>query len=186
MNSTETIPAGFSPPAQDDQALGDHWDSLVVILAREIDVYGELSALCLEGRDVVINFSAEELLENNSRKETILLKARFIEESRVKVVVRIAELLGIPSDGIDLSTLIDHAGENHKEILRDYQLRLRGILEELEETNENNKLLLDTSLLYVQKSISFISRLMTPSLNYGDDGELKLARPSGRILCRKG
>ena len=186
MNSTETIPPGFGPSAQDDQQFGDHWDSLAAILAREIDVYGELSALCLEERDVVVGFSAEALLENNSRKETILLKARFIEESRVKVVVRIAESLGIASDGVDLSTLIDHADPNHKEILRDCQLRLRGILEELEEINENNKLLLDTSLLYVQKSIGFISRLMTPSLNYGDDGELKLARPSGRILCRKG
>lgn len=185
MNVTESITVCDESEAA-EQGLMEHWDSLAAVLAREIAVYGELSELCLKEKDVLVNFSTEDLIENNSRKETILLKARIIEESRIKLVARISELLGMESGGIGLSTLIDHAEGEQEEVLRESQRTLRGILEELGEVNENNKILLDSSILYVQKSIDFISRLMAPSLNYGTDGELKASPPSGRILRRKG
>lgn len=184
MKSIETA-TGYEQEAVDGKYLPGYWDSLEAVLAQEIAVYGELNAICLKERDVLVHFSAEDLLENNSRKETILLKARLIEESRIKLVARIAEALGIPSDSVNLTTLISYAG-GQGDILRKSQVTLRRLLEDLNEMNSSNKVLLDSSLLYVQKSIDFISRLITPPSQYGTDGEMKASPPSGRLVSRKG
>ena len=184
MNSIESTTEISGHLRQEE--LSNCWDSLALVLDREIAVYRELSELCLQERDVLVKqFSAQHLLENNSRKETILLKAKMIDESRVKLVGRISELLGISAEGVDLTTLIGYADAATASVLRDLQRRLRTVLEDVNDRNDQNKDLLNSSILYVQKSIDFISRLVASQAGYGTDGELKVAGTTGRIVCRK-
>ncbi len=169
-----------------DRELPSCWEALITVLGKEIDVYGELLDICGGEREILVKrFSAQDLLESNARKETIILKAKMIDESRMKVVARIGELLGISPDAIDLTTLIAHADKEKGAKLKELQGRLRSLLEKLNENNDENKELLDSSILYVQKSIEFISSLVSSPKGYGMDGELKVTGSPGRIVCRK-
>lgn len=182
MNATQSTNASGRPGERGELSC---WEALADILSRETALYRELSDLCDRERQVLTEFSTPELLDNNSRKETILLKAKLIDEARIKLVGRIAGELGLSPEGIDLTTLIAHAGDQHGAVLRERQATLREVLVDLDERNERNKLLLRSSILSVQKSIDFISGLMTTSPAYGTDGTLRNAGSPGRIVCRK-
>jgi len=176
---------GTNGDVEGERELVSLWEALADVLRKETVLYRELYELCEHERDVLVNFSTPELLENNSRKETIILKARLLDESRAKLVARIAEALGIEADGIDLTTLAGYAGRRHGAVLRELQAVLREILVRLDERNERNKVLVSSSIQHVQKSIEFISRLVTPPSCYGTDGEMRSTDATGRIVCRK-
>jgi hypothetical protein len=57
-------------------------DSLIIILKREIVVYRELQAAISHEKIILMKPSLERLLESNSKKETVILKAKMLEEGR--------------------------------------------------------------------------------------------------------
>ncbi|MBK7552386.1 MAG: flagellar export chaperone FlgN [Syntrophaceae bacterium] len=73
--------------------------SLLSVLRKEIEIYGELAeAVALEA-DMLRRPSLESLHESNARKETCILKTRLLEEVRMKTVGRIASALGLDERG---------------------------------------------------------------------------------------
>jgi len=162
------------------------YDSLISVLKQEVDVYRDLFDTFVCEREVLIRSSAEELSESNAKKETCILKARMLNEARGKLVRRVSRVIGIPEEKVDLSTLISYAGPRHRGVFEECQETLQGLLKRVHEMNERNKVLLDSSLLYVQKSMDFISQLMSPSSVYQSTGELRTKGMVGTIVCRKG
>lgn len=162
------------------------YDSLTSVLQQEVRLYHELTEVFSREREVLTHFSADELSESNSRKETTILKVKMLGEVRMKLVGKISNLIGIAVCDCDMSALIAHAGENQRQTLRDLQETLGRLFKEMQNMNERNKILLDSSILYVQRSIDFITHLMAPSSVYGMSGELKAGASVGSILCRKG
>lgn len=184
MTPTTSI-TGANGDVKDKRERDFLWEALADVLRKETVLYRELHELCERESDVLVSFSAPELLENNSRKETIILKARLLDESRTKLVARITESLCIEAEGIDLTTLAGYAGRRHGAVLRELQSALRDILLRLDERNERNKVLVSSSIQHVQKSIEFISSLVTPPSCYGTDGAMRSADATGRIVSRK-
>jgi flagellar biosynthesis/type III secretory pathway chaperone len=163
------------------------YESLISVLKEEIDAYGELYIFFLSEREILIKSSAEELSENNSRKEACIVKAGMLDEERGELVEKISKLLDMDEqEEVCISALIPYGDDHQQNELKECQSRLCSIVVRVNEINEKNKVLLSSSLLYVRKSIDFISRLMSSSSTYQNTGELKVNNLNGKIVCREG
>lgn len=161
-------------------------DSLLSVLRKEIEVYGELAqAIALE-KDVLRKPSLDSLHESNARKETCILKSRLLEEVRSKTVGRIALTLGIDEGGLGLQSILPHAKGDLARDLRECHRELRLLAGRIQEENRRNRSLLDASLDGVRSSYQFIGSLLGGGPTYMDSGELKNGLVSGRICSERG
>lgn len=160
--------------------------SLLSVLRKEIEVYGELAqAIALE-KDVLRKPSLESLHESNARKETCILKTRLLEEVREKTVGRIASALGVDARGLKLQAILPHAQGGLGLLLRDCHRELRSLVDRIQEDNLRNRNLLDASLTGVRTSRHFIGNLLGGGSTYGGSGELNNGGLSGRLYSQRG
>lgn len=169
-----------------DQDLDNLFDSLITLLQREIEVYRDILDSVVEEKRILINPSLEKIYESNARKETLILKAKLLEEVRSGIVRKIAAALGKPEHEVSLSALALAADEDRGRMIRESRGVLSPILKEIQERNEKNKLLLDHSLIFVKSSIQFINDLISPCLGYMETGEMNSFRRNGRLLRTEG
>ncbi|MBW1965800.1 MAG: flagellar protein FlgN [Deltaproteobacteria bacterium] len=169
-----------------DNKLKSLYDSLLRVLRNEIEVYGELHKLFLNERALLVKSSMDELYENSSKKETCILKAKMLEEVRMNLVEKIFKLLNIDKKDINFSRLLSYGDDAQRRELTECQLSLRFLLNEINKLNKKNKMLLDSSLIYIQRSIDFINQLIYPTSNYLSTGKLKSNNMNGKIICWEG
>jgi len=162
------------------------YDSLLYVLRSEIEIYRELHRLFVDEKALLVKSSIDELYENSSKKETCILKAKMLEEVRTNLVKKISKFLDIDEDNINFSILLSYGDDVQRRELIECQSSLRFLLIEIKELNKKNKLLLDSSLVYVQKSIDFINQLVCPTSSYLSTGKLKSNNMNGKILCWEG
>ena len=162
-------------------------DSLIGLLKREIVVYRELQATIAHEKIILLKPSLERLLDSNNKKETVILKAKMLEEGRLKLIKRIAKLLEVDEDEINLSTLCSVAGHDQQADLKDCQSVLSTLLAENRRMNENNKDLLDYSLHFLQGSVDFIHNLVASASScYMPSGRMKPVMRNGKLVRTEG
>lgn len=162
------------------------YNSLLDVLKNEIDVYRELHKLFLNEKVFLVKSSMDELCKNSSKKETCVLKTKMLEEVRTNLAEKIFKLLDIDKKDMNFSKLLSYGDDAQRQELTECQLSLRFLLAEINKLNKRNKLLLDSSLIYVQKSIDFINQLICPSSSYLSTGKLKSNNMNGKIVCWEG
>jgi flagellar biosynthesis/type III secretory pathway chaperone len=162
-------------------------DSLIDLLKREIAVYRELQTTITQERVILLKPSLDRILESNSKKETVLLKAKMLEEGRLKIVKKIAKMLDLEEKEINLSTLISYADHDQEKDLIECQSILHGLVAKNREMNQNNKGLLDYSLQFLQGSVDFIHSLMSSaSACYMPSGKMRPIARNGKIVKTRG
>ncbi len=163
------------------------YNSLIVTLKKEIDLFNELRDLLLSEREKLVRNSMEELSENNKMKEYLIREAGEFDKTRMNLVNRIIKLSGIDDDVKSLSSLISYADENHKMELIECQSLLRPLMKKVVELNESNKELLDSSIHYTRKSLNFLRELTSPSPTYMETGGLRVDdNTNGQLISRIG
>lgn len=169
-----------------DAGLKSLYQSLLSILKKEIEVYEELHISMVYERKVLARPSLDKLYESNLKKETCILKARMLDEARMNLIRKIADLCNIEKRDINLSTLLSYAGDNHRRKLKESQSALRSLIMSLSEFNEGNKTLINSSLFYVRNSIDFINNLMSPGSTYMNTGQMNMGKVSGKMVYTEG
>jgi len=166
------------------------YDSLISVLWKEIEVYRKLRDSLLSERETLAVSSVDELYKSNSRKETCILKARMVEEARTKLVERIINVLNLDGKAFNkdrsLSTLLLYGDEGQKRDMEECRSALSSLLRDISTLNDRNKMLLDSSLFYVRKSIDFLGQLIYPGATYLSTGRLKANNMNGKIVSREG
>jgi len=162
-------------------------DSLIILLKREIVVYRELKAAISHEKIILMKPSLERLLESNSKKETVILKAKMLEDGRLKLVKKIARILDLEENEINLTVLCSYADTDQKKCLQECQSILGGLLAKSREMNRNNKGLIDYSRHFLRGSIDFIhSLLSSTSACYMPSGKMRPVARNGRMIQTKG
>jgi flagellar biosynthesis/type III secretory pathway chaperone len=162
-------------------------DSLIDLLKREIAVYRELQATITQEKVILLKPSLDRILESNSRKETVLLKAKMLEEGRFKIVKKIARMLDLEEREINLTLLISYADCDQEKDLRECQSILHGLVAKNREMNQNNKGLIDYSLQFLQGSVDFIHSIMSSaSACYMPSGKMRPIARNGNIVKTRG
>ncbi|MDD5724112.1 MAG: flagellar protein FlgN [Syntrophales bacterium] len=161
------------------------YDSLIVTLKQEIEIYRDLHTAYISEKEILSGSSLDELYENNSKKETYILKARILGEVRTKTVKKIAGFLDLGEDP-DLSMLISCSDDGQRGPLMKCQSELRALLVDISDLNKQNRALLDSSLFYVQSAIDFIGHIVSPGSGYARTGRLAARNIQGRVVHREG
>jgi flagellar biosynthesis/type III secretory pathway chaperone len=162
-------------------------DSLIIFLKREIVVYRELQAAISHEKMILMKPSLEKLLESNSKKETVILKAKMLEDGRLKLVKKIAKILDLEENEINLTALCSYADPDQKKYLQECQSILSGLLADNREMNRNNKEILDYSRNFLQGTVDFIhSLLSSTSACYMPSGKMRHIARNGKMVQTEG
>ena len=162
-------------------------DSLIELLKREIAVYRELQTAIAQEKVALLKPCLDHIVESNSKKETVLLKAKMLEEGRVKLARKIAKTLDLEEENVNLTTLISYADGDQEKELRECQSVLQGLVTKNREMNKNNTALIDYSLQFLQGSVDFIHSLMSSaSACYMPSGRMRPLTRNGNILKTRG
>ena len=162
-------------------------DSLIILLKREIVVYRELQTAISHEKIILMKPSLERLLESNSKKETVILKAKMLEEGRLKLVKKIAKILDLEENEINLTALCSYADHDQKKYLQECQSVLGGLLAKSREMNRNNRELINYSRHFLQGSIDFIhSLLSSTSACYMPSGKMRPIARNGKMIQTEG
>lgn len=163
-----------------------HFEGLLTVLKTEIEIYQELLILISRDRELLLKPTLARLQENNSKKETLILKARMLEEVRANTIRKIAERLGIDGRTLKLSVLADYTDGKLRRELLNCRTILRELMERLEEANAACRGLLDSSLTAVESSIDFLEHMMFSGPTYAETGDLNRQKSNGKFLRTEG
>jgi len=162
------------------------YDALIAALREEIEVFSELHGALVQEKKILAGASVDDLYASNAAKEESILKAGVLEGNRAALMKKIAAALRLDKRGITLSALLPHGDETQKEALQECRSVLRSLVADIQELNELNKMLLDDSLAYVQKSVDFLGQLIYPFGTYMNTGRLRENNMNGRLVSREG
>ncbi|HTX98858.1 MAG TPA: flagellar protein FlgN [Bacteroidota bacterium] len=161
-------------------------DSLVDVLWKEVEVHQELREAVAQERKVIMKPSLEALHESNSRKETCILKTRLLEEVRTGLVGRIASHLGLDAAEISLSGLLSHASPEQRKHMVECQTVLRVLVAEIAGMNNQNGLLIESSIRFNESAVNFIANMMCSGSTYAESGQIRTDGLNGRICSQRG
>ena len=168
------------------EELNTLYDFLISVLRKEIEVYRKVRDCLLMERVILTGTSVDELYESNTKKETYILKAKMLEEARTKLVGKMIHKLDLDERNVKLSTLLSYGNDRQETELNECQSTLRPLLMDVNELNEKNRVLLNSSILYVQKSIDFLDHLLSPGAIYLNTGRLRASGMHGKFVSREG
>lgn len=177
---------GFEINPNADRAIPSLCGSLLAVLEKEIETYRELLTAVSGERSMLTRPLAASLQQSNARKETIVLKARMIEEARAGIVKKIARQLNFDEEKINFAILSQFLEEDQRRALQDRRETLANLAGQVGRVNEENRSLIDASLQHVNNSLDFLARLMSPGSVYQRDGRVPADRLNGRLINRKG
>lgn len=85
--------------------INQSFDALIALLEQEDAIYGEMAILLDQEREALLAMALDRLGEITSRKETLALRIKAMDESRKLLARRLGTALGLDPDSITLSGL---------------------------------------------------------------------------------
>jgi len=158
---------------------------LIDVLNQEIALHKELLSFLQKDRELLIDFSAEKIFENNKKKETCTLKIKMLEESRSSLVDKLSRHYSIPSPELTLSRIVSLAEEPYRSALDAARSILASLVKSMKEVNQSNCLIVKDSLHYFRQSLDFLSCASAVSPTYLDNGKMRDPRGFGSFLSRE-
>ncbi len=180
----QSIPA--YQDVSDERQIQPLIESLLSVLKNEIDLQKELRASLEEERCLLRKPDSNQLLKNNAKKESILLKAMMLDEVITDIVKKISRTANIREQHVTLSDLSGYAPPSLQAELQNCRRQLASLVAKNRELNLNNRELLDMMLRLVNNSMRVITNLMSVDSDYIGSGQRNPARMTGAVLCMKG
>ncbi len=162
------------------------FDALLVTLRQEIDVYRELRETVLAEKDVLKKSSVDELIASNTKKETVILKAKMLEEVKMNTSKKIARMVGYTGNDIHMTLLCTYADDERKRALKACQSILSKLVADINRTNRNNMEFMSISLQSIVGSINFLHSIIFAGNTYSGEGKMATLNPNGRFLNAEG
>jgi len=158
---------------------------LVDILEQNAALYEELAGASEEERISVEMGLVERLEEVVKLKENLSIKIKLLEETRLKLVSRIAEALGRSAEDITLAEIANHPENRpYKGKLISLRDRLQKVAGRTAETNNFNKNLLSRCIVSVMDAMQCMNNLVMPSETYSQKRRVSSKAGSGRMVSR--
>ena len=132
-------------------------DQLVEILDEQTKRYEELLGLSLEKRDVIINNDVETLQKINHLENLVISQNQKLEKKRQALVADMALVLGQKENELTLTLMIElMEGKAEQSSLMEARDRIKSVLDELHEVNQQNGQLVQNALEYIEFSTNLM------------------------------
>ncbi|MBW1740676.1 MAG: flagellar protein FlgN [Deltaproteobacteria bacterium] len=155
------------------------------LLEGETALYRSLLLVFQKEERAVVDSKLKELNETSKEKENLVLKIRILEEERVRMVERLAELLGYSPQLLTLTKLSQLVEEPYSTRLKDCCSNLSALIQSVQEANQANKALLTHSLELVKGSLALLNNLMPSNPVYYRGGKIQINDQGGKVVSSK-
>lgn len=138
-------------------------DALIDLLTQEEAIYAEMARLLEEEREALLSLAVVRLGDLASRKETLALRIKAMDESRKLLARRLGLALGLDLDHITISALaqlIPPPGSLHLRAIGD---KLRQTVQNCQSINEYNARAATLGRDLVSRSIEFMIQQADPA-----------------------
>lgn len=137
-------------------------EQLVEILAEQSERYEELLGLSLEKRDVIIANDVESLQKINHLENLIISQNQKLEKKRQDLVADMAIVLNETEESLTMTRMIElMKGKEEEQMLTEARDRIKKILDELREVNQQNGDLVQNALEYIEYSTNLMRSSMS-------------------------
>jgi len=158
---------------------------LITILNREIELHKELLSCIQQDRCLIIDLRVDDLFENIKRKETLIVKIKMLEESRISLVEQLSPHFEIPHQPLTLSDLVSVIEEPYRSALNTSRSTLRALIKSIQEVNQGNTLIVKDSIFYFNRSLDFLNHAFSANPTYLQSGRIKDPARFGSLLTRE-
>ena len=159
------------------------YKTIADLLVQKLVLYKEFIALLREEWDIIVKYSLDELLDIIRRKEVLALKMQALEEERSRVTQTLAEMLGVPVNGLTVNEMIRLRKDPSNARLAEYRRRMIAQMDIVKKLIEKNRGLINRSDLSLRQSFAFLYRADEElRSSYYADGAIRRGRGQGRIL----
>jgi len=153
------------------------------ILERKIVLLDEFVSLLEQEWDALTRYSLADIEAASGRKEQLAARIQELEETRKRVMERIASRLGAQEERLTLKALI---GMQDHPLSRDLARNRQTLLEKIRAINHHHaqaRALMDRSSLSFKKSLAFLHATAEKAASpYHADGRVGEVRGQGRLL----
>lgn len=147
---------------------------LIDVLNEQAEYYEQLHALSIEKKDVIIKNEIENLQKITDIENILVSKYQKLDRTRLTITNDIALVLNKNASELTLSALVVlMEGQPEYDDLTKVYNRLHSSINDLRASNEQNKLLIESSLDYIDYTMNVMRTSMEPEQStYGRlDGE---------------
>ena len=146
---------------------------LITILDKELALYRRLLQLLREEKKIMVDYSIDDLGRSNMEKETIGLKLRLLEESRLMLMKRLSPYIDKEPEEITLDDLCEKAEDPLASEIAARRTALKAEIAGVREHNERNRALALHSLSHIQGMINLVRAMNSGSPTYEPTGSIK-------------
>lgn len=140
------------------------------IMENEVNLYSQILSIGKQKTDIIIKGKVNKLAELVEQEQETVAKLTKLELSRENVSSLIHKELQLPNKEITLTELLDHIGGTRADNLKAKQQKLLDLLKDVKTKNDENGMLINNSLEYIEFSINVLSNAANPGNNYTQVG----------------
>lgn len=139
------------------------FEALITLLDQEEAIYGEMASLLDQEREALLAMAMDRLGELTSRKETLGLRIKAMDESRKLLARRLGNAFGLAPDQVTLSNLCRLAPTEMGLRLNRCGLKLKETVERCQAVNEFNAKATHRGMELVSGAIEYLIAQADPA-----------------------
>jgi flagellar biosynthesis/type III secretory pathway chaperone len=152
------------------------------LLSHETGFYESMLAVMQKEKAAVMRSELNALNNAIREKEDLILKLRTLEQDRVLVVRRLAEIFGNVPQDLTLTMIAQQIDEPYAGQMRQSCMNLVSLLERVQAENHRNKILIEHSMDLLRGSFDLLSGLMGSNTVYRRTGSVQSTQRIGRLV----
>lgn len=157
-------------------------------LEHLVKVYRSLLEVVRKEKDILVAGKLDELVENNKAKDTILVRIRSLENTRMKCARDLAQALGADMENPRLLNIATYAETRWQDVLRNMHAVLDLLIRRVSEVNKANEELVQAALSNITGAMNEIRDGMKPKSTYARQGQIAqpaAATTGGRLVSKE-
>jgi len=161
-------------------------DELSSVLEREVGCYEELIASAHAEQQALIRGKLEELKLAIEAQELLISSTKALEELRRQIRRTLAEQLGLPSDEVTLTRLVELGYDDEAGRLASLRDQVRHVVRDLDRLNAGNAQLINSSIAFINQTMWVLLQPGTEKPTYSPDGNTGGRAPVKALVDRLG
>ncbi|MBI3600769.1 MAG: flagellar protein FlgN, partial [Nitrospinae bacterium] len=157
-------------------------DSLSEILKEIVENYSLLLDIFQRERRFIIENSLHKLHDCIKQKETMVIKIKMLEDSRLSITDKLSDLFHVKSGDMTLSYLSDSTSEPYSSVFKNYRSKLLSLVQSIRDVNRENKNFIEMSMDTIRESFKFLNDATNPRPTYLSSGAVHSQVQRGRMV----
>ncbi|MGD9249234.1 MAG: flagellar protein FlgN [Desulfobacteraceae bacterium] len=160
----------------------DKIEPLIEVLEKSESIYQQLLPVFQQEKKATLSSQPDRFSAIVEEKEALLAQLRQLDRQRHLILHQISKVWNIPVNDLRLSTVADKIEGPQSARIRDLRMSLKGLIQKIKRSNEENRLLIQHCLDIVQGTLGFFHQMVIPKDVYGASGRMSLHNGNGKLV----